>query len=422
MRIDELHVKGFRCFTDSTFQFNPQFNLIVGNNQAGKTSILEAVAVAAGAWLQGIRGLDRRNLTQEDVQMRPKFKPDDGRFISFEEAETTSVAAKGVVLGQPLQWARDVKGRKGRTTSINAKKLISLAEESATNVRAGRSIVLPLISYYGTERLWLIPKDMQKLKPNRKQEELSRLEGFNNSLDKRCNPIAFLRWMQQQEWIAFQEHAQQPMAMAVKKAVAGCLEGAEKLWFSAKEGTILVEFEGKRVRGFNTLSDGLRNMASMVGDIAIKAMRLNPHLDENAIVETPGVVLIDELDMHLHPRWQRRIVHDLKRTFPKVQFICTTHSPQIIGEVLPEELMMLEAGEASSPENSIGMDSNRVLQELMGTATRNEGVQNQMNEITDLIGNDEYSQAKEKIELLKETVGPLDPEVVHFESMINFLE
>ena len=117
-----------------------------------------------------------------------------------------------------------------------------LAEESATKVRAGRPIVLPLISYYGTDRLWLIPKDMQKLKPSRKQEELSRLEGFNNSLDKRCNPITFLRWMQRQEWIAFQEHTQQPMALAVKQAVAICLENASKLWFSAKEGTILVEF------------------------------------------------------------------------------------------------------------------------------------------------------------------------------------
>ena len=342
MRIDEIQVKGFRCFNDSTFQFNPQFNLIVGNNQAGKTSILEALAVAAGAWLQGIRGMDKRNLTQDDVLLRPRFTK-DGRFQSFEEAEVTSVSAKGEVLGQSLEWSRDVKGRKGRTTSVNARKMIQLAEESATKVRAGRPIVMPLISYYGTERLWLIPKDMQKLKPSRKQEELSRLEGFNNSLDKRCNPITFLRWMQRQEWIAFQEHTQQPIALAVKQAVAICLENANKLWFSAKEGTILVEFEGQRVRSFSSLSDGLRNMASMVGDIAIKAAQLNPHLDDKVIVETPGIVLIDELDMHLHPRWQRRIVHDLKRTFPKIQFICTTHSPQIIGEVRPEELMMLEA-------------------------------------------------------------------------------
>ena len=421
MRIDEIQVKGFRCFNDSIFQFNPQFNLIVGNNQAGKTSILEALAVAAGAWLQGIRGMDKRNLTQDDVQLRPRFTK-DGRFQSFEEAEVTSVSAKGEVLGQSLEWSRDVKGRKGRTTSVNAKKMIQLAEESATKVRAGRPIVLPLISYYGTERLWLIPKDMQKLKPSRKQEELSRLEGYNNSLDKRCNPITFLRWMQRQEWIAFQEHTQQPMALAVKQAVAICLENASKLWFSAKEGTILVEFEGQRVRSFSSLSDGLRNMASMVGDIAIKAAQLNPHLDDKAIVETPGIVLIDELDMHLHPRWQRRIVHDLKRTFPKIQFICTTHSPQIIGEVRPEELMMLEAGEATSPESSIGMDSNRVLQELMDAPARNEKVQGEMDAITELIGNDEFEMAKEKIELLKNAVGDHDPEILHFESMINFLE
>ena len=423
MRIDEIQVKGFRCFSDSTFQFNPQFNLIVGNNQAGKTSILEAVSVAAGAWLQGIRGMDKRNLTQDDVQMRPTFHR-DGRFQSFEEAEITAVGTKGEVLGQSLEWTRDVKGRKGRTTSANAKKLIQLAEDASTNVRAGKPIVLPLISFYGTERLWLIPKDMRasSAKSGRNQAALSRSEGYKNSVDKRCNPADFVRWLERQEWIAFQEHAQQPIALAVKDAVIGCLENALKMWYSAKDYSILVEFEGKRVRAFNALSDGLRSMVSMVGDIAIKAAQLNPHLDDKAILETPGIVLIDELDMHLHPRWQRRIVHDLKRTFPKIQFICTTHSPQIIGEVRPEELMMLEAGEATSPESSIGMDSNRILQELMDAPARNEVVQNQMDEITDLIGNDDYSQAKEKIEVLKETVGPLDPEVVHFESMINFLE
>jgi len=83
---------------------------------------------------------------------------------------------------------------------------------------------------------------------------------------------------------------------------------------------------------------------------------------------------------------------------------------------------MLEAGEATSPESSIGMDSNRVLQELMGSPARNEKVQGEMDAITKLIGIDEFETAKEKIELLKNTVGDHDPEVLHFESMINFLE
>lgn len=422
MRIDEIQVKGFRCFSDSTFQFQPNFNLIVGNNRAGKSSVLEAVAVAAGAWLLGIREMDKRNLSQDDIHLRPIFSKTDQRFISFEQAEITEVKAKGVILGQALEWSRDIKGHRGRTTSANASNVKNLAEESAAKVRAGKPIVLPLISYYGTERLWLIPKDMQKLNTNKKQLELSRLEGYKNSLDKRCNPVTFVRWMQRQEWIAFQEHAQQPLGIAVKAAVASCVEGAKKIWFSAKEGTILVEFEGQRVQSFNTLSDGIRNMASMIGDIAIKAAQLNPELGERAILDTPGIVMIDELDMHLHPRWQRRIVHDLKRVFPNIQFICTTHSPQIIGEVLPEELMMLEEGVSYSPESTIGMDSNRILQELMHAPTRNQEVQSELDTITDLVHEEKFADAHVAIDRLKNMLGESDPEVLRFESMLMFLE
>jgi predicted ATP-binding protein involved in virulence len=115
-------------------------------------------------------------------------------------------------------------------------------------------------------------------------------------------------------------------------------------------------------------------------------------------------------------------VNDLKRTFPKIQFICTTHSPQIIGEVLPNELMILDNGISHSPESSIGVDSNRILQELMNAPTRNEKVQNQMDAISLLIDEESFEDARSKIELLKKTIGENDAEIVHFESIMTFLE
>ena len=97
---------------------------------------------------------------------------------------------------------------------------------------------------------------------------------------------------------------------------------------------------------FSKLSDGQRAMLAMVGDIARRAALLNPHLGEKAPAETPGIVMIDEIDLHLHPRWQRQIVDDLKRTFPKMQFIATTHSPFIIQSLEEGELRKLgESGE-----------------------------------------------------------------------------
>ena len=86
---------------------------------------------------------------------------------------------------------------------------------------------------------------------------------------------------------------------------------------------------------FSFLSDGYRNMVAMVADIAVRCATLNPQLKEKSSQETPGVVLIDEIDLHLHPRWQRRVVNDLLRTFPRIQFFGTTHSPFVIQSLPP---------------------------------------------------------------------------------------
>jgi len=93
---------------------------------------------------------------------------------------------------------------------------------------------------------------------------------------------------------------------------------------------------------FTALSDGTRNYFAIVADIAFKCVTLNPHLKENALKETNGIILIDELDLHLHPDWQRRMIHSLKDIFPNVQFITTTHSPFLIQETALNQLVVLK--------------------------------------------------------------------------------
>jgi predicted ATP-binding protein involved in virulence len=96
---------------------------------------------------------------------------------------------------------------------------------------------------------------------------------------------------------------------------------------------------------FRMLSDGYKNMIGIVADIASRCMKLNPHLGELAIKQTPGIVLIDELDLHLHPKWQKKIVSDLKNAFPNIQFVATTHSPFIIQSLKANEIIRLDSSE-----------------------------------------------------------------------------
>lgn len=109
-----------------------------------------------------------------------------------------------------------------------------------------------------------------------------------------------------------------------------CTPGAKDFYFDVGQDSIMIELEKEGLTHFNNLSDGFKNMVAMVADIAHRASRLNPHLGKDAAVATSGIVLIDEIDLHLHPKWQRRVVDDLQKAFPNLQFIATTHSPFIL--------------------------------------------------------------------------------------------
>lgn len=430
MRIDKLTVTGFRCFERAEFAFQPQFNLIVGENGSGKTSLLEALSVAAGAWLLGIRGYDSRNIGEDDVRMVPI---QSGQEVTFEEAELTAVKAqegkpdtRHLLNGKRYDpiWTRSRRGKAGRTTRVYAKYMTAHSEMTAAQVRKGQDVLLPLISYYGTGRLWNFPRELRpELKSPARKNGQSRFEGYRNSVDGRCTPVEFAKWLQRQAWIEFQEKQETEVSIAVRKAVISCLDGGRRIWFSAKHGQVLVDIEGHGILPFENLSDGQRNIVAMIGDIAIKMATLNPHLGGAALTETPGIVLIDELDLHLHPRWQRRVVGDLKRTFPKIQFFCTTHSPQIIGEVPRQEIMLVTPEGGGEVPVGLGADSNWILKHVMGSQERNEEAQKLIDAVDDALDEGEMIEAEQNLASLRELVGTEDEgEVARLESSIRNLE
>ena len=142
--------------------------------------------------------------------------------------------------------------------------------------------------------------------------------------------------------MAYQERADDtPNARVIKAAILSCIDDGKAIFYNAEREEVVVEIEGYGHQAFGNLSDGQRNVLAMVGDLAIKAAKLNPQFGDRALQETPGVVLIDELDLHLHPKWQRRIIEDLRRTFPKVQFFVTTHSPFLVQTLREGELRVV---------------------------------------------------------------------------------
>ena len=159
---------------------------------------------------------------------------------------------------------------------------------------------------------------------------------------------------------------------------------------------------------FRLLSDGVRNMVGMVADIAYRCVMLNPYLGENAIKETQGIVLIDELDLHLHPTWQKKVVEDLKTTFPNIQFVASTHSPFIVQSLKSDELINLDRA-VDMDFQKLGLEE--ISESVMGVEHRKSETFVEMEKVAtqyyELVEKGSKTTDKTKLEQIKEQLDEL---------------
>ncbi|PZV15059.1 MAG: AAA family ATPase [Pseudanabaena sp.] len=350
MKIRQLELKNFRCFDQKTFEFSDQFNVLIGDNGTGKSAILDALAIGVGSFFLGIDRINSRNIFKDEV-----------RHIVNTENETPTLTAvlpcivycKGYFEDvQELSWSRELRIDGGKTTREGAKEITKYARDLQTKSQIrdiqqasfrkqekdDRRLVLPVISYYGTGRLRNQNKKtvVETLSPN------SRFRGYENCLIDSYDLQKIIRWFKTQEFASLQKQKTIGVLYAVKEAIKTCMDDWEDVRFDVHLDELVATSKNGKTLPFRMLSDGVRNMIGMVADIAYRSAVLNPHLEANAPKETQGIVVIDEIDLHLHPNWQRRVVDDLKRTFPKIQFFATTHSPFIIQSLHPNELIDLD--------------------------------------------------------------------------------
>ena len=373
MRIDHLTLVNFKCFERESFTLHPECTLLVGVNGSGKTSILEALSVAVGSWFLGVDGTSTRHIRQSEVRLQAhRLGPKGEHETRWESHYPCMVAARGIVADQSLVWERSLNGKRGRTTYGGARELKSLATHICELVRREpEATLLPLVGYYGSGRLWDAPREQAQVKESDMWQDngdtkLSRFDGYADSIDPRISVGALSRWIARQSWIGFQRGRETLLFRTVKTAMIRCIQGAKDLYFDADYGEVILEIEGQGAQPFNNLSDGQRSTLAFVGDMARKAAILNPQLGEDVLARTPGVVIVDELDLHLHPQWQRRILEDLRQTFPRVQFIATTHSPFLIQSLRErEELILLGGQPPGEPPN---LSLREIAQGIMGIA------------------------------------------------------
>jgi predicted ATP-binding protein involved in virulence len=339
MRIDEINIRNFKGFEDATYRFNPQFNVIIGNNATGKTSILDALSVAAGSYLLGIDPAQARSVKNNEIRI-VRYHDDPKPQLPVQ------IQAKGIVHQEPEIWLREVNKISSKTTLTfkHAKSLIDLAEERLMNSRMGAPVIFPLIAYHGTGRLWAEHKE--KTVYSKQKEGV--IMGYADCLSPKSSSKNFLSWYKtyENEVQKFGKEQDELLLRTFRQTISSLVPGWEIKHYSHKSGDMVGIFTDpqgiEHFLDYGQLSDGYRNFIGIAADLAYRCIKLNPHLGEDAIKETNGMVLIDEIDLHLYPKWQETIVADLKRVFPKVQFITTTHSPFIVQSLKAEELITLD--------------------------------------------------------------------------------
>lgn len=421
MRIDQLRLKNFRGFEDFSIDLDPQFTLLIGANGSGKSAVLDGLTIAAGSWLLGIPGYDSRHIEPHDVRLvRMEFEDQ----VAHEPQYPVVVEAAGIFGGwnREQTWLRELRRQGGRTTYARALNIKGEAEKFHRIVQAGGSCTLPLISSYGTGRLHQETRRQQEAnKPSKDAVGISRLDGYLYSVDQRISKHQIFSWLLSQYGV----RRRRTGFLLFEQTLTQCFDQIESVRMTIEFSThspqfdLLVKFSDQDELPFDALSDGQRMIILLVADIVRKAVILNPHLAQDAVRETPGVVLIDEIDLHLHPRWQRSIVSNLKKAFPALQFVASTHSPQIIGEVPPEQIRVLRAdGRVEGVPGSLGRTSNWVLTHLMESEERNVEFQKKLKEAETLIHDCEYEKAQEILKSMRQAYGD-DVDIVGLDAAIE---
>lgn len=421
MKLNRVQLSNYRGFESIDLPLHDNVTILVGNNGSGKSSVLDGIAIGLASVFLGLEGESSGSIHKNDVRIQT-FEL--GSRLERQPQYPTRVCCHGVVYGKSISWARALNTKSGSTTYGDAHELTEITLSINERVKAGdSSVILPIISYYSTARLWAKKKEKRD---SVKVSLQNRYAGYTDCLDVMSNEKLLYGWLQQMTYQELQDGQPVPELSAVKKAILVCFNSsgsshgmgtAEKCVYNVKSDEIEITYVlpsgHKEIRYVSQMSDGYRNMLCMVADIAYRMALLNPQLLEHVLEETSGVVLIDEVDLHLHPAWQRHIIATLRELFPKVQFIVSTHSPNVINSVKREQIIILENG-AAEPVNvpTYGKDVNAILGTVMDVPERPDDVQSIIDTFHRHLSHSEFDTARDMLRELTRVLGENDPEVV----------
>lgn len=402
-----------------TPSLNSNVTIFVGNNGAGKTSILKALATSLSWFVTRLRSekgsgspIPEQVILNGESSAAIKVAIFDGEaFVSNANSDD----------GDNLYTWTLAKAKKGKKSKFNSElnDVTRLAEKYRSLLTSNDQSNLPLIAFYSVERVVLdVPMKIKE------RHSFRQLDGYDNSLSQGVDFRRFFEWFREREDVENESGISQEILdkllvaldgndevwtqlsklsassrdrqlTAVRAAIANFMPGFGNLRVRRKPRLHMsIDKDGETLNVLQ-LSQGEKSLMALVGDIARRLAMMNPDLN---VLENPlygdGIVLIDEVDMHLHPSWQRKVIQRLTDTFPNCQFILTTHSPLVISDCKDVLVYSLDDGELNPVLSQYGQDANSVLLDVMDTHIRNATVAKRLNDLLDLIQERSFDEAK----------------------------
>lgn len=397
MILERLSLANCGGFEQIDIDFEPDITVIAGVNGVGKSTVLHLLAILVSKTHRRLKLMSERPLKMDHTSV---FSG-----ATTAQAEATFIIDKHRFIANLAVNLEREKMEKfnlvGQSDGANHQNMLSV-------------LFTPKRHLQGKPRKLVEPKTFN---PS---------VAFSRSLeDREVELREFMHWFRAQEKLGTGNKQRTFVLDSLRRVVSDLVPEFSDLRIQEKPSLGFVVTKSGKPLYLHQLSDGERGLLALVFDLTRRLAIANPDSDD-PISEGNALVLIDEIELHLHPKWQREVLGKLQTIFSNCQFVVTTHSPLVLGEVPARCVRFLEQGDSKTtvarPVEAYGLDANRILEELMGARIRNKDIESELRELFQMIDQEYFESAKGKIEDLKLHLGNYEPELTRASSLITFLE
>lgn len=442
----DITISNFRCYNNTTMEFRKGINLLIGDNSSGKTSLIRACNFVANSLFCGYSDENTvwKSVDDDDFKLNidtnNTILPEQPVSISFHLAtwDLNPIKADDALVSFDYDTQLHIekkskKNSRNLLTGLSTLKTYAATLYSNSHLKIGDAVVqqnvLPVYACFTTEDIHASRKiDRQKFKEYAQKPSFGYFECYD------CRGL-FDYWLERLLVLQEAEIGEQEIE-CVRKAISKCLgvNGTgiiEDMVIRPIRGKVFFKYTDGRYVESSMLSDGYKRLVNIVVDIAIRCALLNKGMyGSEAYKQTHGTVIIDEIDEHLHPALQSKVLKSLHQTFPEIQFIVSTHAPLVMSSVEKSKDNVVyrlwydeEEHDYKHVElNTYGLDSNLILEEEMFVDSRDSIVSEQLKDIKRLVSERKLAEAKTLLADLETKTSPSQPSLIKIHSLINRLE